>query len=935
MTSCVSDDFNVPGGAMKEYSGTIRFDLSTPDMADRTRAVNMQSGSNVLIKNLWLGVFDISTGECFGAMKQEDMNASIISGSVLKNMLTVDFIAKGVNPPLAYVVAVANYDGVTTWDGQEISEILPDFDNRTEISWDKIINIGIDTSSAYRGAKGEDYNANAPFMAGFYQDAVSLTQNPKIDQFSYEQYGPSAIYPASAAEGIDLKLGQADSNSAYVAAGAICLRRLVSHNVLNFNLSKGYELTSVKYRRFNMPRYVFLLQRRTDTTKRSNFSDWQKNSPNFADHLLSETGYGNPEDPSFPYESDKEWIETSIVSKDNASNIEIEFDHFENKHWGFGNLTSQDDREALNPDGTFSALCEGSYDAYNNFASYFVLGLHIINRETGESADIEYTLHEGFCNDDDGRRANTLEEKCHDFGSFRNVNYTYNINISGIDDITTSVTSDEGRHPNGQAGNIWKMEFATGSGNVKVPINGGDFDFNGKYMAFGSNPNLGFRICGVDGNGQPVDICYNMPEGMYQGFSGLWSIGKPTYVTSPDTAIPGTLLNGMKICSRNGGEYNISNFIKGINNGEIDSTEGFFFRFTPYNGKELGLIENISRGLYIFDRNDVRNACDSDGCSSYNVAYGAVQYPFNVESLTFDINKILVWDNEYYKATSKVEKLYAASTPIFYGALSSAIDMRWKHDPRIRGYKITVFNSTYTHPTIVIGAEDIIQYLQDFQGGQLFVYPLNTASFPKGTGTGATNYSFSVMPIVDEEMYQMEILATDVIHNTNKDDATCIRVCPTLWNINKNGSNDWKNVLPIGGLKSFEVFYRGLHTISTSEIGNYPSTDFLCFGLSGNITDRYFSFVASVPGKFIVTCKSHNGKSEPTRQLYIGRIDETGSQINGDLRYDIVYQSNSMPGSKTSFTTPLLKLKGNNEPTEFRIYAGGSIDYYSIEFVPN
>lgn len=933
--SCSDDIIDGPqaDGEMKEYSGTITLDLSTPDLAERTRSLNTQPGANVMIGNLWIGVFDIKTGQCFGAKRNDSFNTSMTSGKVVKNLLNVDFVAKGTSVPLAYIVAVANYDNVTTWDGRRLTDILPDFDQRANITWDQLINLGIDTSSAYAGNKGENDNSNAPFMAGYFQDAVSLTQNPKIDQFAYDAGGPAAIYPESAASGIDIELGSPGSDQIFVAAGAICLRRLVSHNVIRFNTKNGYELTSVKYRRHNMPRSVFLLQRRVDTTRRSNFEEWQKYSANFADRLITEGNY-DTDDPSFPYESDKAWIEVPAGSWSDASDIEIAFDHFENKHWGFGDIKTQDEREARNPDGTFKALCSGASDAYNNFASYFTLNLHIINKETGESADVEYTLHEGFCNTEDGQRAETLAEKAHDFSSFRNVNYNYNINISGISDITSSVTSDDDTHLNGQTGSIWKMIYADESGVKGIPVAGGDFNFSGKYMSFSDNPDLGFRIFGVDESRRPVDICYNMPQGMYEGFSGLWPEGNPTYVTTPDTGIPATLLQGMTIVSRSGATYTISDFIKGVNGRTIDSKGQYSLRLSSYDGKTLGFNENLKRGIYIFDRNDVRNATDADGCSRYSVAYGALQNSISNETIHFDINKSVVWDNTYYKSVSDgVATVYAAAQPIFYGAESSVIDMRWKHDSRFQGYEITVFNASFTSQTVTVGPSQLNKYLKQVKGETLFIYPFNTTSFPKRSSAGANNYSFRVVPIVDTNIYKVEG-TFEVIHNQNNDDATCVRVCYPIYDLNSNGSNDWKTLFPIS-LKTIDAHYRGLHAYTSLEIGSqYNANTYWCYGGTGTPTNRYFEFVAATPGKFAVTCMNHSSAADPSRQIYIIRLDENGSQQYDGIKYDIVYQSNQMPYAKTTFTSPVLQLL-NGEPTRFRIYAGGSIDYYTIQFIPN
>lgn len=936
--SCADDGLGIIGnGEEREFRGTIEFDLSTPGASDRTRALNTQAGANVLIGNLWIGVFDINTGDCIGIEKMDNFNTSMVSGTVMKNMIKVDYITRGATMPLAFIAAVANYDGVKTHEGSNLTDLLPDFDHRAEISWDKLISIGIDTESAYTGNKGEDDSANAPFMAGFYQEATILNRNPKIDQFAYDEEGPNAIYPTEIPSGMQIRLGDENSDKPFVAAGAICLRRLISHNVLRFNMTNGYQLTSVKYKRHNMPRAVFMLQRRTDTQKHNDFKTWQKYSPNLADHLLTEGNY-NTDDPSFPYESDKEWNEVPLYSWDNHADIVIPFDHFENKHWGLGNLLSQEDREARNPDGTFAALCSGTSDAYNNFASYFTLALHIINKETGESADVEYTLHEGFCNNEDGNPAASPTERFHDFGSFRNTNYTYRINIAGISDITASVTSDSGQHPDGQTGSIWKMEFANGTGATAIPVAGGLYDFNGKYMTFGSNPDLGFRIYGPDLNKNIADICFNMPEGMYEGFYGLWPLGNPTYVDSPDAAaIPQNLLEGMKIVSSTGTTYTLTEFVKGVNGGSISPSGRYAMQFDTFDGKSLGLVENVKRGIFIFDRNDLRNASDGDGCSSYNLAYGGLQNSHNMETFRFNINDIVVWDNPYYKNISDGKAtVYAFEAPIFYGAEASAIEMRWKHDPRIQGYEITVYNDSYRSPTVIVGPGQTQKYLKQVKGETVFVYPFSTAAFPRRTASGANNYSFRVVPIVDEESYRIEEGSVfDVIHRQTGNDETCVRVCYPQYDLNSSGSNDWKSLFPIAG-KTIDAHYRGLCAYTNREIGDtYKATDNWCYGGAGSVTDRYFSFVASVPGKFEVRCKNNSstGPTDATRQLVIARVHENGSQTNGGIRYDVVYESKEMPTSAKTFSAPISLV--NDEPTEFRIYTAGSVNYYSIKFIPN
>ena len=54
---------------------------------------------------------------------------------------------------------------------------------------------------------------------------------------------------------------------------------------------------------------------------------------------------------------------------------------------------------------------------------------------------------------------------------------------------------------------------------------------------------------------------------------------------------------------------------------------------------------------------------------------------------------------------------------------------------------------------------------------------------------------------------------------------------------------------------------------------------------------------------------------------------------NRGEKYDEVYKSGAMAGSKTTYSTSVSPYNG--QPTEFRIYAAGSIDYHSIQFTPS
>ena len=55
--------------------------------------------------------------------------------------------------------------------------------------------------------------------------------------------------------------------------------------------------------------------------------------------------------------------------------------------------------------------------------------------------------------------------------------------------------------------------------------------------------------------------------------------------------------------------------------------------------------------------------------------------------------------------------------------------------------------------------------------------------------------------------------------------------------------------------------------------------------------------------------------------------------MNDNGGYDEIYNSNTMAGSQTTYQAKITPTNG--QPTEFRIYAQGSIDYHILQFTPS
>lgn len=925
LTSCV-DEVYKPGTepSKGEIRGKLVLSLTTSDVSDRSRTVNVERGGAIKINHLWIGAFNVNTGRCMGAAIYPEpliMN----SGEVHKNLFEIDFVNNEADLPLAYIVAIANYEGVTTWDGTPLVDYLPDgYENRSKINWQTIVDLDINTASAYAGEKGEDEDANAPFLMGYFQDAVNLSAYPRINQFEYfgSNPTPTAIYPTDARDGMDIELGDSSDSNVYVAAGAICLRRLVAHNEVNINLGPGMQVTDIMYKRYNMPRVVFMTQRMNDTNYYEEGREtWAKYSSNRADQLLPATMPEDDEaaylDPTFPYDADREWIPVEGHT--------FAFDHFENKQWGLGTITSQNDREQKNPDGrTYTALCHGEQDWYRNYSSYFVIKMHVVDTNKGETADVEYVVHEGFCNTADGK-VTTGPDRFYDFSSFRNLNYIYTININGISNIHHNATSSAGEmgHYNGQSGEIWQMDYVTGSAEEKIGAEGGTFTKPG-FMKFSANPDLGFRLYGRDEDGKIVDICYNVPENMYDGFKGLWPTDKTTRVILTDdnllsAQISSKVLKGIAIVNSDGTDLDICQFIYGIKNGTYSTAESYSVRFDSYDDVFLGVPRKFMRALYVFDLNDDDSFIhDAEGCCSIRSIFAAEQYPecLPLESVSFDASNI-IWHHDWYD--------YSTQESTWCGSENSGIPLIWQHDPRITGYQLYIQNTEVPDidMTVTIGPSELSRYVQYDEDNDryIFKYVLSTAKLPAKSASAAYNHDLTVTVMVDEDR---NTVGEPTLVNS------CIRTCPSSWDF--TSTKEWstfdfkQNAYP-------NVEMRGLrmYTANPANRGSSQTTNprYINFGSGGSKDDRYFSFYASKPGYMYITV-THTGGSEITdgsRPVVMAQVDE-----NGELVGEEVVDSSTLP-QKGDLSRPFkFRLEPGSKPTEYRFYNRANAHFYKFEF---
>lgn len=804
--SCSDELGNNADADQQPFSGTLSLNVTAGSADIATRAVNLNDGATVNINSLWIGVFDKSTGKKVGSTRIDGFNKTLSSGTPSRNTVTVDFYSDYANPEVI-VVGVANFEEVTTSDKTPVIDALQAIG-----SWGELVEIDIDAASAYAGDKGEDNVSQAPFLMGYYLESTGLSRVPKYDQFDSSD-GTVSIYPENASTAMTIKLFTDETGELYVPAGALTLRRFITNVNVNLVLGPGIEVSDVSYKVFNQPQFVYLVQRRTDTTMGRAFSDWQKFSPNRSDCFLTSSGkfVGEP-----VYKDDEEW--RTNVSSDGKS---FSFQHFENKHWGFGEITSFSDREAKNPDGTLKALSPTASMPYNNYASYFKIRMHVVDHNTGRNGDVTYTIHEGLCNTDDGRKAETEDIKMKDFGNFRNVNYTYTINVNGMEKIVVNAAmqEDNERHNNGQEGNIWQLIYANGD-NGLIPEDGGTFG----TVSFDSSANPAFRLYGSDENGNRFDICYNFPDKGAAFLGGFWPEGDSQTIFTNSLAdlnkLPESLLAGLKITDGSK-DYNIEEFLS-----NFDPSKTYRFKFSTYTGPwEEDPRENM-RALYLFDRNELHE--DFDGCSSFGKIYVAEQYPRDTRpTKSFDKNNVIGHT-----------ALHATAENKWCGCANSVVELIWAHDQSFEGYIIEIAGFREK-----ISKEELTSYIKTVSGKQAVVYPYITDRI-----AGSENsLDVTITPIMANKAYKGVPTVISGI----------LAVYPSKWIIKSTPL--WKD-LNINGKTQIDVEYRGLELFQDNATANSSSKgNYLSFGGSTNLTTRVIRFYTVKSGKLTVNACSNAG----------------------------------------------------------------------------
>lgn len=418
-TSCSDEKLAFPDYTISGEDVQVSFSLTFPSMEKMTRS-NLPDADLNRVNNIWVRTYSSETKEATSEwVKKKDLNK--ITAEFDDEEITIQ-----TKSGYSYIVAVANVDenkGVLkndpTAEPQALSSLLDKAD-----SWEDFMNIAVVSPSDF----DRTLSPSVPLpMSGCYIPGLLPGGNHpnNLGQFGSYNFKPVFI-PAPST-------GSNTTNVAIPGDGAIHLRRLVSHLTFKFSPAKDLDLDVTGYKLVNIPKFSWLYERPDKEILNTNFGD-----------LATQENIGTY------YSNNIQEFTGQYIVKDTDGSSSFDFWQSENKHTGTS--TTYADRGKYTTSGNdmlFTSLTGDTWTP-NNLASYVLVSCSIkykdqikvdddgaIKRENEEGENVyrtgfaTYLIHLGYISGN----GLTEADKSKDFNCYRNVDYTYNIKVNGVNDI--------------------------------------------------------------------------------------------------------------------------------------------------------------------------------------------------------------------------------------------------------------------------------------------------------------------------------------------------------------------------------------------------------------------------------------------------------------------------------------------------------------------
>ncbi|MCH5222752.1 MAG: hypothetical protein J1E82_01805 [Muribaculaceae bacterium] len=587
-----ADNALYPEDKNKEGDGNlieaiIHLEYEVPEAEERTRSDEM---GNTDITSIWVGVYDIETGNRVGSSFN---TSNLSSGKVAVPVIYYDA------HPDVVIVGVANYnahdDVFRDWNGNTMESCLKEAD-----TWEKFMNINVKCPTTDQGVPKP--------VTDYQQIMTGLLTSPdsKRPFFKKKENGGVDISNATGCE-VTLTSTTYGSMIKEITGRKIYFQRLYSKVNVVIKTENNAEVANVSYRLGNIPKAVYIAERPTFTGNTKNWNPWIENTPNFADTRLSPNGVSNAATGD-GYYTEETW---TSADRDNT----FTFYHYENKHWGWteSSLPYAENQYYLNREDKTGECITLLGNGYNTYGSYFVVRMTILDRSKNKSATVEYVIHEGNCNNPNGEGSTN---NYWDYCVFRNMVYNYTLNVNGNGMVTYNVESDNisnNKHHDGNSGIIWTADIG------KISTQGyNDGNPWGEFTVPAGHNNIVYRFYQCNGvDNAPSDyIISNFSKEDLLNLKGMYwpTIDENTIFQTPSQCSLGSLfwffdLNNIDEVSI-GWPFQYFSYVS-------NHPGRYRIHMQPSDKNAQWFPEAYKVGFYYYDPEEVRgsNLADFDGCT--------------------------------------------------------------------------------------------------------------------------------------------------------------------------------------------------------------------------------------------------------------------------------------------------------------------------------
>lgn len=483
MPSCTDERFDLPDYTVSGADVTISVPVHFPEMDKKTRA-SLDENSLNLVESLWIRTYSADTGEATSDWLK--LTPGTTDTEEPRN------VSLNTKSGSSYIVGVANVDnmGIKKDDiamQRPLSELLDAAD-----TWTEFLNISVVSPSSF----AEVYAPTPPLpMAGCFTNIQVNGNHPDASNLADWQNRDFQAYFIPAQRGtVDL------------TDGAIHLRRLVSHLTFNIIPANGLEVTVNSYQVVNAPKYSWLYERPANKMpgEGANFGDLATSQEDAANYYADVPQYGS------------QYINQGRVTIDGVERDCSTFDFWqaENKHTGLETCDTYQKRDKVSAsDKTLFTSLTGDTWTANNEASYVLISCtvdyddkikvddkgDILRDDATDGTDVyrtgnaTYLVHLGYIGNSD------VATRAKDFNCYRNVKYTYNIHVNGLNDIRLDAWADDETY-HGEEGLVSDLQYAT----IELDAHYGVFNIQLTDAEL-SDPDFGFIITTYE-NGNMITL---------------------------------------------------------------------------------------------------------------------------------------------------------------------------------------------------------------------------------------------------------------------------------------------------------------------------------------------------------------------------------------------------------------------------------------------